>query len=323
MYDIITFGSGTNDTYLLSDNFLVAKNRKLPTKKGICFGLGSKTDIKDILITTGGGGTNTAHAFNKQGFKTAWCGMVGNDFNGKKIIDEFKEDGICADFIFQTDKKSTSFSVIIISVDKERTILAYRGASAEITKNDIPWQDLQTQWIYTAPLSGNSAYLWEDLVNYAKDNNIKIASNPGKLQLSLPKHQIENILKKIDVIFLNQEEASFLTKVNFKKEKEIFKKLDEMIPGICIMTKGKEGAIASDGKNLYVVSGIKEEIIDATGAGDAFASGFLSEFIRTNDIVSSMQLGIANGSACLLKWGAKNGLLTKDSQYEKVKVSKM
>ncbi len=323
MFDIITFGSGTNDVYFISEDLMVVEEKKFLTKKGLCLSLGSKIEVKDILFKIGGGGTNTAHTFRKQGFKVAWCGMVDKDFASEKIINELKKAGVETSFISRTDKKLTNYSIILTAPNRERTILVYRGASGELRREDIPWQKLKAKWFYLAPLSGKLANLFEEIVNFARKNKIKVAANPGDTQLSLPKTKLKRILKKIDILILNQEEASALSKVPYKEEKEIFKKLDNLVPGICIMTKGPEGVVVSDGEYLYTAPALKEKILDRTGAGDAFSSGFLSGFIKNKSIPFAIQLGVANAASCLKKWGAKEGLLNKNQKYPRVKVGKV
>lgn len=202
--------------------------------------------------------------------------------------------------------------------------MTYRGAAELLGKNDIPWKKIKTKWIYLAPMTGLLCDITEDIVNFAFENKIKIAINPSKQQLSLPESVLKNILQKTDVLFLNQEEASFLTKVPFENEKEIFKKIDELCSGVVVMTKGGQGVVASDGKYLYsALPNSNRKIVDTTGAGDSFASGFLSDYIRHNgDIEKSIQLGLANSEANLAEVGAKTGLLDKNSEFERVKVYK-
>jgi sugar/nucleoside kinase (ribokinase family) len=163
-----------------------------------------------------------------------------------------------------------------------------------------------------------------DIVDFAKKNNIKVAVNPSKQQLSLPEEQLKNIFKKVDILFLNQEEASFLTKIPFEEEQNIFKKIDEICPGIAVMTRGGEGTVASDGKYLYsALPDPDRKIVDTTGAGDSFASGFLTDYIKYNgDIEKAIQLGLANSAANLSEVGAKTGLLDKNSKFNRVKVLK-
>lgn len=324
MFDIITFGSATRDIFLKSKTFRVVGEKKFVTGKGLCLSLGSKIEVDDIFFATGGGGTNTAATFANQGFETAFCGMVGDDSAGKEALQELENFGVNTDFILKSKTKATNHSVVLGSDDsRERTILVYRGASDEPTKADIPLAKMQAKWFYIAPLSGSLCKVFEYLVDYAFKNGIKIAINLGNYQLQMPASKLQKIIKKADVLILNREEASILTKIPYNKEKEVFKKLDKMCPGIAIMTKGTGGATVSDGKNLYFASAPKVKVIDATGAGDSFASGFLSGLIQSNgNIEYAMQLGMANSVSCIQKIGAKNGLLRKGQVFKKVKVVK-
>jgi ribokinase len=327
MYDIITFGSAAQDINVKSKAFKILKNEKdFATGEGICLALGSKIDVEDIVFSTGGGGTNTAATFAKQGFRTAFCGAIGPDISGLEIVRELKHFKIDTRFVVKKKERHTNNSIIISDVaGQDRTILVYRGASDILDDKDIKWNKIKkAKWFYLAPLSGLLCDNFEKIVNFAKENKIKVAVNPSMKQLSLPAQQLKNILQKVDILFLNQEEASFLTKIKFEDEQDIFKKIDEICPGIAVMTRGGEGVVVSDGKYLY--SALPEpdrRIVDTTGAGDSFASGFLSDYIRYNgNIEKAIQLGLANSKANLSEVGAKTGLLDKNSKFNRVKVLK-
>lgn len=318
MLDVITFGSVTWDIFLELDKFQVLRNRKFISRQGICFNLGSKIDIEDIGFASGGGGTNTAATFKKQGFKVAYCGAVGDDISGKEVIRQLKEIKINTSLVSIVKTKPTNHSIILNTED--RTILVYRGASEVFSEKDIPWKKLNTRWLYLAPLSGKLANNTKDIVNFAKVKGIKVAFNPGNSQLALK--DLRSIIEKVDVLILNKEEASILTKISFKKEVKIFKAIDKMCPGIAVMTKGVKGVVISDGKHLYSAKLGKVKVVDQTGAGDSFGSGFVSGLIRNKGIEFAIQLGMANANSCLQKQGAKNGLLNKNSKFKKVSVKK-
>lgn len=321
MYDIITFGSTTRDIVITSKKLTILKYDKAPNGQEVCFPLGSKSDIDDIQFVSGGGGTNTAATFAYQGLKVAFCGAVGQDVTGQEIIHELKRIGIDTRFVVKKSAKKTNHSVVILQTSQDRTILAYRGAAELLEKKDIPFRKLKTKWLYLAPLTGLLCDSFEEIVNFAKKNKIMVAANPSMAQLSLS--NFSEIVKNIDVLFLNQEEASFLTKIPFQQEKEIFKKLDELCPNIAVMTKGGEGVTVSDGKQIYSAKPHEmRSIVDTTGAGDSFGAGFVTEFMKTGDIAKAIQLGMANSQGCLSEIGAKNGLLKKDQQFERVAVHK-
>lgn len=328
-FDVITFGSAAQDIHIKSKAFKIVENKTdFATGEGICLPFGSKIDVEDVIFASGGGGTNTAATFAKQGFRVAFCGAIGVDVSGLEIVKELKQLRIDTRFLVKKKEKHTNQSIIISGVPsglgQDRTIMVYRGASELMCKKDIPFRKLRAKWFYLAPFTGLLHDTFGELVGFARENKIKVAVNPSKQQLSMPPEILKNIFSNIDILFLNQEEASCLTKINFENENEIFKKIDEICPGIAVMTKGGEGVTVSDGKYLYSAKPNPDrEIVDTTGAGDSFASGFLSAYIKFNgDIIKSVQFGLANSEANLSQIGAKTGLLDRKSNFKRVEVSK-
>jgi len=304
MFDIVTFGSASWDVFMRLKSAETIEGDKF-SNKGICFNVGSKIEADDLQFFSGGAGTNAAATFANRGFKTAYVGAVGKDIYGKEILKELKRRKIEAKFVKKVDK-ATNYSIIFRHNDGEdRTVFAYRGASEEIEKKDIPFGKLKSSWFYAA-----ATKLIKEIVDYAFENKIKVALNPGNAQLLLP--ELPEILKKVSVLILNQEEASILTKIPYRNEEEIFKKIDDMCPGIAIMTKGAEGVTVSDGKKIYRAEAPKVKAVESTGAGDAFGSGFVSGFVASNgNVEEGIKLGIANSVSCIQKVGAKNGLIKK------------
>jgi len=326
-YDIITFGSATGDTFLRlkKDNFQIWEESKFVTEKALCFPLGSKVFIEDLQVSTGGGGTNTACTFSNQGFKVAYCGKIGEDKRGEAVIGDLKRFKVDTNFVKKDKKYLTALSVILSLPQEERTILIYRGACHFLEKEDIPWQKIkETKWFYLAPLSEKSSLIFPDLVEFAKKNKIKVASNLGNNQINLGEEILKSVLKQIDVLILNKEEASLLAKIPHGSDQELIKKLASFSSGLIVITKGREGSIVSDGKYIFQ-AGIPSVLpFEKTGAGDAFGSGFVSGLLEKNDIEYAIQLATANSTSCIQKIGAKNGLLKKGEwgSWPKVKVKK-
>ena len=315
--DIITFGSATWDIFLKVGKNHLVMDKRFPSGSGVCFGLGSKIDIGDMYFSFGGGGVNAAFTFKKQGFDVAYCGSIGNDIPGKEIIAELKRMGIETSFI-QKDGRPTNNSVIFNASKEERTVLAYRGASELLNKKDIDWKRMNASWFYLAPLSGKLRNITEDIVDFSKKNNIKVAINLGNSQIALGEKKLQKILKKVDILLLNQEEASLLTGVEFKEEVEIMKELDRVHPGINAVTRGGRGVLVADGEYIYDATSPKTKVIDKTGAGDAFGSGFVSGLIKSkNDIDWSIRLGTSNAIACMQVKGIE-GLLDQSDDFMKI-----
>ena len=130
-------------------------------------------------------------------------------------------------------------------------------------------------------------------------------------------------MKDIDFLVVNEGEAASITGIPFKKENEVFKKLDELVPGIVAVTSGKKGVTVSDGKFIYKAGIFKEKkIVDRTGAGDSFGSGFVAGLIRKREkfkggfpkpenVEYAIRLASANATSVVEHMGATEGILSK------------
>ena len=308
-FDIITFGSASEDIFISSKEFF---------KKKLCFPIGEKIEIDKILIKTGGGGTNTAATFSLQGFKTAYCGCVGKDYAGFLVLMDLKRFGICADFVETFENKTTNHSVILSEKEKGRVILVYRDASRYLPQN-FDLEKLKSKWYYLAPLSGQFAKNTLKIIKFAKKNKIRVAINPSKEQIVILKNKIEKWIGLVDVLIVNENEAKLLFG-RYRSEKSLFKKLKREIRGYLIITKGKKGSIVFGEKNIFQAGIVKTKVEDRTGAGDAYGAGFVAGLIKTNDPIFAIQLATANSAACLKQWGAKEGLLKKNQIFSKAKI---
>ena len=311
MYDIVSMGSATRDIFINADSFKSIDMPDFSTGKALCFPLGSKIEIKKIVFTSGGGGTNAATTFARQGLATACIGVTGNDLNGQEVLNELAKEGIETKYFQKHEDDFTAYSVILVDSLGERTILSYKGEGQHFDVNKIAFDQLQTKWLFLNSLGGHFDLL-EKAVNWAVVNNIKIATNPGGKELEHGLGKLKPLLKNFSIVIMNQEEASGLMGIDYNKEEEIFKFTDEIVGGVFVMTKGPEGVVVSDGKNVYRAGVPNSPIVERTGAGDAFSSGFISEYIRSGDISKAIQFATANASSVVTQYGGKAGILKKN-----------
>ncbi len=337
MYDIITIGTATRDVFLTSPLFKVLRDKSHLKKIGFatgeaqCFALGGKIEIGEPVLATGGGATNSAVTFSRQGLKTATLIKIGEDQVGKDILEELKKEKIDVLKLQNTNYKlqtnnGTAYSTILLAPGGERTILVYRGASEDLTFKEIPLSELKSKWVYVSPGKMPLETI-NKIFNHFYKNKTFIAFNPSKYFIEMGLKKLKPLLKKTKVFILNREEASYLTGVDYHKEKEIFKKLDEVVDGIAVMTDGPNGILVSDCCNIYKAGifsarGRGKKAIDRTGAGDAFGSGFVAGLIQTREkckkglcgidnVEYAIRLGSANATSVIEKIGAKKGIITK------------
>lgn len=316
MFDVITIGTATRDIFLRSSLFKTLHDPKHLEKLGFktgeaeCFALGSKLEVEKPVFTVGGGAANAAVTFARQGLKTAALIKIGDDALGKEIVRGLKEEKITP--LPMVDKKEgTSYSTILLTPQGERTILVYRGASEDLEKKEVPFRKLKAKWAYIAP-GGINFLLMQEIVMHLKRQGTQIAMNPSKNYLKLGAERLKGLLKWLDVVIMNREEASLLTGMRYENERGIFKKFDGLIDGIAVMTDGPNGSKVSDGSYLYSAGIFREKkLVDRTGAGDAFGSGFVAGFIERNDIHYALRLATANAASKVEQIGAQTGLLHK------------
>lgn len=321
MFDIITFGSAVRDAFFYSKNFKISKDDGSITGSSICFDLGSKIEVDNVIFEIGGGSVNNSVSFSKLGMKSACVAQVGNDVAGGEILKRLEEEGVGTSFILKSEELNTAYSVIISTRKEGRTILVYRGASKNIPPAQISWQKLKSKWYYISSLTGNFSLL-KKIFEKARKDNIKIAFNPGSSELKEP-GKLKPFLKKTDILFLNQEEASIMTGKSFGKPREILSELNNLTSGISVMTRGKRGVMVIGGDGIYKAGILRGKVVERTGAGDAFGSGFTAGIMEKGDISYAIQLGTANSTYVIKEIGATRGLLSRRNlrKIQKVKVN--
>ena len=304
-YDIITFGSAVVDAFV--DVGLEQRN------KYILLPAGQKMIMNNITFSTGGGGTNSACSLSKLGFKVAFLGKIGKGQNASFILDDLKKYGV--DFIgAQSEDYHTGYSIILDSMNKDRTVLVYKGASNHLKLSDIVLENLKTKWFYFSSMIEKSFKTQVKLAGYAKKKGIKIIFNPSSYQVKLGAKYLKDLLNKVNILTLNKEEARMLV-----PKGDVLKGLRNLGPKIVCITDGENEGKVYDGKYKYTFIPNKVKCIERTGAGDAFASAFLSGIIRFNDIEKAIKMGCANAESLIQKRGAKNGLLNRMEMEKAIK----
>jgi len=303
IFDVITFGSATVDIFVRSQALLIEKN--LPSDI-LYLAKGSKNEIDESLIASGGGATNSSVSFSRLGFKSACTALFGQDELSAFVLRDLKADKVDTKYLVQLQKESTDFSVILVSRDGARTILTQRGSS-RLEKDHIKWPKLKASWFYISSLEGNLDLL-EHLIGYAVENNIKIALNPGSRELNSP--QLKSLLKYIDVLLLNQQEAEVLTNLPFD-DISFWPKLKDLKSHMVAITRGRLGAHISTPTQTLFSPIISTNVTDETGAGDAFGSTFVAGLMLEKNINTCLDIALKNSASVVTHLGAKPGLLKK------------
>jgi ribokinase len=309
-HDVIVIGSATRDVFLNSATFKSIPDAEFANGQALAVPVGGKVEVQKIVFAIGGSGPDDAVTFARQGFKTACIGVIGNDINASAILQDLAAEGVDTTYFQKHTDDISAYSVILVQDSGERTILSYKGEGQHFEVAKIPFAELETDWLMIGSLGGHID-LFTEAVNWATSKGVKIATNPGTKELALGLDALRPLLKQCTVVSMNQDEACGLLGIDFKKEDEIFKAMDELVDGVFVMTKGPDGVVVSDGQHVYRAGVPDSPVVERTGAGDAFVSGFVSEYMRSGDIVKAIQLATANSSSVVTQYGAQAGVLKK------------
>ncbi|MBI3290650.1 carbohydrate kinase family protein [Candidatus Falkowbacteria bacterium] len=337
-FDIVTIGGVVKDhTLFINEARIIPTPQNLTAQKLIAFEYGEKFRTKEAYLTLGGGAANSAVSLSRLGLKTAIITRVGKDEALNNIIKKLKKEKINTKYIQLDAKHLTGFSFIISPNKKERdrTIFHYIGCGELMAFDPKKLKNLKTNWFYLSSLAGDK---WQknlkEIFSFAKKQGIKIFWNPGNQQIQVGRKILASQLRQANILSLNKDEAIELVLSGIKLGRKnpnhlnrpvyLLNILREWGPRIVIITEGRKGAWAYDGKKIYRQKIISSKAIDKTGVGDCFGSSFLAGFINENgNIARALKWAIINSASVVSKVGAQNGLLTKKELKNKLIVRKI
>ena len=315
MFDVVSLGSATLDVFLKSREFaLVSKDGT----KEICVAYGGKLEVEEIHFDTGGGGTNSAVTFARQGLKIASIVKIGDDFAGKKVREDLESEEVDTSLVVEEKNGYTDYSTLLWAPEGGRTALVYRGKT-RLEVEEVPWDRLQTKWFYISSVEGNLEIVQE--IQRYKDTKIqsKIAWNPGGKELE-QKEKVLELLPGVEVLNLNKEEMEELVGGDEGGGgiEGLLKKARELPCRYVIITDDRWGSyLWQKDAGFWLWSGIYDTPkVEATGAGDAYGSGFTAGLIKGMEIEDCLRLAAANASSVVLYPGAKKGILKMDKTDE-------
>ncbi len=322
MFDFISIGSAVRDAFLISKEFRFIRSDEFPTGVGECVSFGSKIELDKLVLTTGGGGTNSATTFARLGLKTGIITKIGDDTSGADVLTQLKGDRVDTSMTKTVKNGQTAYSSILTAPNGERSILVDRGVSKTFTDADIPWSKIKSKWIYMTSLGGNLTLALKITKN-AKATKTKIFYNPGYEEIKRGLKAFEPIRKLIDVLSLNLEEAQRLTGLETRDIKTLAQKI--AIPGLIVLiTDGQNGAYGIENEKIWFLRTRVVKVISRTGAGDAFGSGVAVGLFHNFNLQDSMRIGLMNAESVIRYYGAKRGILSKMptiANLKKIKVT--
>jgi sugar/nucleoside kinase (ribokinase family) len=265
-------------------------------------------------ITTHGGGAagNVASWLTKTEAQATIVGHVGNDAAGSALVTEFDLLGVRHHNLV-VDEGRSGVVVVLVDPTGERTMFPDNGANSGLHLGDLPKLD-EYDAVYISgysPLDPLSLHGIKEMITKVREHELPIYFDPASVggMKEVAIDEVQSWLPLMNVLLLNEEEAIYLS-----GHSDIELALDELLKKCqtVVIKRGSHGAVGkSRGGESISVPAIPVDVVDTTGAGDAFAAGFISHFTTHHDLTRALLAGVEIAALNVAIVGARPRVGTK------------
>ncbi len=316
VHDIISIGDATLDHFVQINTASLLCNIN-ERDCWLCLKYSEKVPIDGLISTIGGNACNNAVGSARLGLKAAFFSIIGDDDVGQKILKFVKQEKVSLKYLMVKKNTASNLS-IALRYKTERTILVYH----EPRRYTLPTLS-SSKWIYLTSLGKEFGTVHDQLIKQLDSTGASLAFNPGTHQLLASVKKLAPILKRSNVLIVNKEEAQMLLGDHQKDTyAQLMENLRVLGPEIVVVTDGEHGAYAFDGKKRYHIKPAPAKVLERTGAGDAFSTGFLAALSREKTIADALAWGAANSASVIEHVGPQAGLLSTPKLLARIRKGK-
>lgn len=265
---------------------------------------GEEVGIRDVKKDPGGSAANTIVALSRLGIDTSFLGLVGTDKEGELILAAFKKEGFETEI--RKEEGYTGAAIGFVDAKGERALYIYPGVNDRFGMRHIDMELINNaQFLHTSSFVDRKQL--ELQCELARRIESKLSFSPGMLCFKYGLDDLTELIARSEVLFLSSKELkSLMLSENY--EKGAAKLLNIGAKNVCV-TLGESGSyIANSRGESYLIDAYPTDVVDTTGAGDAFAAGFLYGLLRGKSIYESGKLGNLVASFCIREYGCRKGL---------------
>ena len=309
---ILGIGNAIVDVFVKVDDNFLAKNKLVKGSMKLIekdeFEI-LKSTINIEKIEAGGSVANTMAGISYLDGNSSFIGKINSDEFGKIYKRSLEKIKVNFSYSEKTENLSTGASIIFITPDSERTMCTYLGISSQLSKDDINEDHIKNhELIFLEGYlwdKGISEEMFKHVINLSKKNNIKIAMSLSDI-FCVSRHRedfFKLFINDLDILIGNENEINELIQKN-----NLLDSINELkkVNKLTIITRSENGSIAILNNEITNCECVKvEKVIDLTGAGDLFASGFIKEYLDKSDIKKCLLTGSELAAKIIQKIGAR------------------
>jgi ribokinase len=270
--------------------------------------------VTDARLAThnGGKGANQAAAAALLGASVTFLGRVGDDGFGEPLVRSLADKGVDTGLVQQIPGSSTGTAFITVTPDGENAITVAPGANRRLSADDV---DAASESIEEAQVLVAQMEVPPEVVVRA----VEVAARSGTralLNLAPPFEVPRTLLEKLDPLVLNEHEAAFLLGEGVEGVDgalDAAPRLLSLGPRSVVVTVGEDGAVFSDGESMRHLAAPGVEVVDTTGAGDAFVGALAARLADDAPPGDAIAYAVRAGAAAVTKEGAQEALPTLET----------
>ncbi len=305
MYHLIAVGDTKLDTFVLLDQASVQCQLKMPDCL-LCLEYGAKIPVSVVDSQVAGSAPNVAVGLARQGRKTAVISNMGKDSTRDLAVKHLKAEGVATRYLHVALNEPSSYSVVL-NYKGDRTILTSHISHVYHLPPHLP----HTTWVHVGEMGHGYETIYRSIASRARHNGIKVSVNPGTIQIQERDASLFDLLKETDVLFVNREEARAITGSTSLEIHHLAPALRKLGCQEVVITDGKHGAYHFDGNAISFCPIFPGEAVETTGAGDAFATGFIGARLAGFPSAEGMRWGSVNSASVVAYVGPTKGLLSQ------------
>lgn len=262
----------------------------------------------DYLSRTGGKGANQAVAAARSGGKVAMVGKVGDDSFGRRCINNLKSQSVWTAGI-GISERPTGCATIAVDSKGANFVMVAPGANLDVTADQAPDEVLNNKHVVLTQLEVTPEATFNVLARARKNGATTILN-------ASPAHSLpRGVLKDVDYLIVNELEAQQLAHslgIEGNDPRLLARGLAALGPLTCIITLEAHGCVAARGNDIFAQETLQVEVVDTTGAGDAFCGIFASCLLKGMPWIEALHRASAGASLSCLGLGAQAGIPFSD-----------
>ncbi len=254
----------------------------------------------------GGSAANTIVGLARLGLKTGFVGKVANDREGRLLLNEFRKEKVDTQGIVVVKNAQSGIAMGFVDENGERALYVAPGVNDTIDLKEVSLDYVaKAELLHITSFVGRKSSETQKKLVEQLPEHVKVSFDPGMLYSRKGLTELEPLIKRASVMLPNEVELKLLTGKDYEKGAKMLKAQGVEIVAVKL---GNKGCFVTNKKESHVVKTFKVEVVDTTGAGDAWNAGFLYGLLRNRGLRTCGRLGNFVASRCITEMGARTGL---------------